>query len=88
MISQGSWCPALHTSKHLCLSCSASWQLQCHSVCASSSDADGTRTCWLTFVCLFMQGDNDPVDVVEIGGKPCQMGGVYKVKPLGEFAAL
>ena len=35
-----------------------------------------------------MQGDNDPVDVVEIGSKSCQMGGVYRVKPLGESAAL
>ena len=39
-------------------------------------------------VCPLMQGDNDPVDVVEIGSKPCQMGGVFRVKPLGESAAL
>ena len=31
-----------------------------------------------------MQGDNDPVDVVEIGSQACDMGGVYAVKPLGE----
>ena len=42
----------------------------------------------LTPVPPFMQGDNDPVDVVEIGSKPCQMGGVFRVKPLGEAAAL
>lgn len=35
-----------------------------------------------------MQGDNDPVDVVEIGSKPCQMGGVFRVKPLGESGVL
>ena len=33
-----------------------------------------------------MQGDNDPVDVVEIGSEPGEMGGVYKVKPLGVYA--
>ncbi len=36
---------------------------------------------------LEMQGDNDPVDVVEIGSQACEMGGVYAVKPLGESAA-
>ncbi len=34
---------------------------------------------------LLLQGDNDPVDVVEIGSETCEMGGVYPVKPLGEF---
>jgi inorganic pyrophosphatase len=29
------------------------------------------------------QGDNDPVDVVEIGSTQLRMGGVYKIKPLG-----
>eukprot|EP00891_Asterochloris_glomerata_P006174 jgi/Astpho2/6174/Aster-03588 len=33
-------------------------------------------------------GDNDPVDVVEIGSKPCQMGGVFRVKPLGVLAMI
>ena len=33
-----------------------------------------------------MQGDNDPVDVVEIGSAACEMGGTYKVKPLGVYA--
>lgn len=33
-------------------------------------------------------GDNDPVDVVEIGSKACAMGGVYTVKPLGVFAMI
>ena len=33
-------------------------------------------------------GDNDPVDVVEIGAKACAMGGVYTVKPLGVFAMI
>ena len=35
-----------------------------------------------------MQGDNDPVDVVEIGTTQCQQGGVYKVKPLGAYAMI
>lgn len=35
-----------------------------------------------------MQGDNDPVDVVEIGTVQCQQGGVYKVKPLGAYAMI
>jgi hypothetical protein len=29
------------------------------------------------------QGDNDPVDLVEIGSEQLKLGGVYKVKPLG-----
>ena len=33
---------------------------------------------------MLPQGDNDPVDVVEIGSQTCEMGGVYQVKPLGE----
>lgn len=33
---------------------------------------------------ILLQGDNDPVDVVEIGSQVLDMGGVYKVKPLGE----
>lgn len=33
-----------------------------------------------------LQGDNDPVDVVEIGSAPGEMGGVYAVKPLGVYA--
>eukprot|EP01024_Parvocaulis_polyphysoides_P038873 TRINITY_DN35110_c0_g1_i1.p1 TRINITY_DN35110_c0_g1~~TRINITY_DN35110_c0_g1_i1.p1 ORF type:complete len:295 (-),score=35.40 TRINITY_DN35110_c0_g1_i1:350-1180(-) len=33
-------------------------------------------------------GDNDPVDVVEIGSTALQMGGVYKVKPLGVYAMI
>jgi len=28
------------------------------------------------------QGDNDPVDLVEIGSEQLKVGGVYKVKPL------
>jgi inorganic pyrophosphatase len=35
-----------------------------------------------------MQGDNDPVDVVEIGEKAGKRGGVYKVKPLGVLAMI
>jgi len=35
-----------------------------------------------------MQGDNDPVDVVEIGSKAGKRGGVYKVKPLGVLAMI
>ncbi|EFN57176.1 hypothetical protein CHLNCDRAFT_56094 [Chlorella variabilis] len=33
-------------------------------------------------------GDNDPVDVVEIGSTTCEMGGVYPVKPLGVYAMI
>lgn len=33
-----------------------------------------------------LQGDNDPVDVVEIGAKQATMGEVYQVKPLGCYA--
>ncbi|KAI3434910.1 hypothetical protein D9Q98_002964 [Chlorella vulgaris] len=33
-------------------------------------------------------GDNDPVDVVEIGSSTCEMGGVYAVKPLGVYAMI
>jgi len=33
-------------------------------------------------------GDNDPVDVVEIGSSRLQMGGIYQVKPLGVFAMI
>lgn len=35
-----------------------------------------------------LQGDNDPVDVVEIGSATCEMGGIYKVKPIGIYAML
>lgn len=35
-----------------------------------------------------LQGDNDPVDVVEIGSQQLAMGGVYKVKPLGVYAMI
>ena len=34
------------------------------------------------------QGDNDPVDVVEIGSAACEMGGVYPVKPVGVYAMI
>jgi Inorganic pyrophosphatase len=37
-------------------------------------------------ICL--QGDNDPVDVVEIGSATLEMGGVYKVKALGVYAMI
>lgn len=33
-----------------------------------------------------LQGDNDPVDVVEIGGVQCESGGIYPVKALGAYA--
>uniref|UniRef100_A0A383VDD7 inorganic diphosphatase n=1 Tax=Tetradesmus obliquus TaxID=3088 RepID=A0A383VDD7_TETOB len=33
-------------------------------------------------------GDNDPVDVVEIGSAQLKMGGVYRVKPLGVYAMI
>ena len=35
-----------------------------------------------------MQGDNDPVDVVEIGSKALETGGVYQVKPLAILAMI
>ena len=35
-----------------------------------------------------VQGDNDPVDVVEIGTKQLDMGGVYPVKPLATLAMI
>ena len=34
------------------------------------------------------QGDNDPVDVVEIGSEALVCGGVYKVKPLAVLAMI
>ena len=37
---------------------------------------------------FLLQGDNDPVDVVEIGSAVGKMGGVYKVKPLGVYAMI
>jgi inorganic pyrophosphatase len=37
---------------------------------------------------LGLQGDNDPVDVIEIGSAANQCGGVYKIKPLGVFAMI
>jgi inorganic pyrophosphatase len=36
----------------------------------------------------YIQGDNDPVDVVEIGSATCEMGGIYEVKPVGVYAML
>ena len=30
---------------------------------------------------MTVQGDNDPVDVVEIGSSRLQMGGIYQVRP-------
>lgn len=33
-----------------------------------------------------MQGDNDPVDVVEIGSTQLASGGVYSVKAVGAYA--
>jgi inorganic pyrophosphatase len=35
-----------------------------------------------------IKGDNDPVDVVEIGSSALAMGGVYRVKPLGVYAMI
>ncbi len=37
---------------------------------------------------VLSQGDNDPVDVVEIGSSALAMGGVYRVKPLGVYAMI
>ena len=38
--------------------------------------------------CSFAQGDNDPVDVVEIGSQQLESGKVYKVKVLGAYAMI
>lgn len=38
--------------------------------------------------CFHTQGDNDPVDVVEIGSRTLEQGGVYPVKPLGVYAMI
>ena len=35
-----------------------------------------------------LQGDCDPLDVVEISGSPMQSGGVYHVKFLGAYAMI
>eukprot|EP01026_Neomeris_dumetosa_P007568 TRINITY_DN12340_c0_g1_i1.p1 TRINITY_DN12340_c0_g1~~TRINITY_DN12340_c0_g1_i1.p1 ORF type:complete len:271 (-),score=48.34 TRINITY_DN12340_c0_g1_i1:330-1142(-) len=35
-----------------------------------------------------VSGDNDPVDVVEIGSSTLKMGGLYKVKPVGVYAMI
>jgi len=35
-----------------------------------------------------VMGDNDPVDVVEIGSAACKMGGVYSVKPVAVYAMI
>jgi inorganic pyrophosphatase len=35
-----------------------------------------------------VQGDNDPVDVVEIGSAQLESGKVYKVKILGAYAMI
>lgn len=35
---------------------------------------------------MIMQGDNDPVDVVEIGSTQLSSGGVYSVKAVGAYA--
>lgn len=35
-----------------------------------------------------VQGDNDPVDVVEIGSRQLEPGAVYRVKPLGAYAMI
>ena len=35
-----------------------------------------------------MQGDNDPVDVVEIGSEVLKTGSVHKVKPLAVLAMI
>lgn len=34
---------------------------------------------------LTAQGDNDPIDVVEVGERQLPAGGVFRVKPLGLF---
>ena len=53
----------------------------------------GRRNSRLLFTCCpasspCLQGDNDPVDVVEISSAAHKQGGVYKVKPLGVYAMI
>jgi Inorganic pyrophosphatase len=39
--------------------------------------------------CLWcVQGDDDPVDVIEIGSKVLKTGGVYHIKALGAYAMI
>jgi Inorganic pyrophosphatase len=38
--------------------------------------------------CICVQGDNDPVDVVEIGSRQLRCGAVYRVKVLGAYAMI
>ena len=42
----------------------------------------------MMIIIISLQGDNDPVDVVEIGTATCEMGGIYTVKPGGVYAML
>lgn len=35
-----------------------------------------------------VQGDDDPVDVIEIGSKVLKTGGVYHIKALGAYAMI
>ena len=37
---------------------------------------------------LPVQGDNDPVDVVELGGQPLAAGSVHCVRALGAYAMI
>ena len=39
-------------------------------------------------IAILLQGDNDPVDVVEIGSEALVCGGVYAVKPLAVLAMI
>lgn len=59
---------------------------------AGVGDAAGVlaRTVTRNLQCLlrYPQGDNDPVDVVEIGAAAAKRGGVYKVKPVGVLAMI
>lgn len=52
-------------------------------------------TCWCddTTACLTMvwgapQGDSDPLDVVEMGGKQLAAGSVHRVRALGAYAMI
>ena len=48
---------------------------------SKEQEASDNRVC-------FEQGDNDPVDVVEIGSETLVAGGVYAVKPLAVLAMI
>ena len=55
--------------------------------CMRAASGDDAVTCSLQRR-IAIQGDNDPVDVVEIGSRQLETGGVYKVKAIGAYAMI